>query len=174
MRWFFFGSLMDREILEIVLDRKIDPHAFEIAFLTGYDRRRVFGESYPGLQVKAGEVVDGVIAELSAPEDEARILFFEATHYRLADVRVRTMNDKTVDARTCLDAGAIDFEDRPWDFEIWRATEERERLVEITRRFMAKFGALSEDQADAEWTAIREAVNAEWADREGPASSAMR
>ena len=47
MRFFFYGTLLDRDVTALVLGRRLPPSAFEPAMLRGHSRRRARGVSYP-------------------------------------------------------------------------------------------------------------------------------
>ena len=47
MRFFFYGTLLDRDVTALVLGRRLPPQAFVPATLPGHSRWRVQGGSYP-------------------------------------------------------------------------------------------------------------------------------
>src|SRR6185312_9048779 len=47
MRFFFYGTLLDRDVASLVLGRRLPPGAFVPAALPGHARRRVKGATYP-------------------------------------------------------------------------------------------------------------------------------
>ena len=47
MRFFFYGTLRDRDVMALVLGRRLPPAAFAPASLPGHARRRAKGASYP-------------------------------------------------------------------------------------------------------------------------------
>ncbi len=76
MRCFFFGSLMDRDIAELVLGHRIEPGLQQPGFLHGYERLLVAEESYPALAPRPGSKVTGLIVEQISAVDMARMQFF--------------------------------------------------------------------------------------------------
>ena len=48
-RFFFFGTLMDRDVLELVLDRPVTERDLSPARLNGFARRRIAKDSFPVL-----------------------------------------------------------------------------------------------------------------------------
>ena len=65
MRFFFYGTLLDRDVATMVLGRRLPPHAYAPAALPGHARRWVKGASYPIVVLQAddrrfGLIVDGV------------------------------------------------------------------------------------------------------------------
>jgi Gamma-glutamyl cyclotransferase, AIG2-like len=49
MRFFFYGTLLDRDVMALVLGRRLPPAAYAAAVLRGHARRRAKGASYPTL-----------------------------------------------------------------------------------------------------------------------------
>ena len=84
MRFFFFGSLLDADVAELVLGRRPAPRAWEPAALDGYVRAIFAKESYPILVPRAGGRVDGALMRGLSAEDTSRIAWFEEGEY---DVR---------------------------------------------------------------------------------------
>ena len=54
MRYFFFGTLMDQDVLSVVLGRRPAPGMIRSASLAGYRRFRARCESYPVLVAASG------------------------------------------------------------------------------------------------------------------------
>lgn len=140
MRWFFYGTLMDTELLEIVLDRAIEPPRLVEAYVKGYQRYRVVGQDFPVLCPAPGEVVAGVVASLEAAGDEARLAFFEGDGFRPVEVEAHTIEGERVAARTFADGGALRREAGLWDYRAWKMSLGREAMIAEARRIMAHFG----------------------------------
>ena len=89
MRYFFYGTLMDRTVLAAVLGRSLPPAASRPASLDGY--RRVFraGASYPVLVPAAGEVVAGIVVDGLGQGDRRRLEAFEGSDYVSREMPVR-------------------------------------------------------------------------------------
>jgi hypothetical protein len=89
MRFFFYGTLLDRDVTALVLGRRLPPAAFAPAALPGHARRRVKGASYPiAVRDPRSEVVGAIVDGLSA-RDVARLAAFEGSRYRIALLKVR-------------------------------------------------------------------------------------
>jgi hypothetical protein len=89
MRFFFYGTLLDRDVTALVLRRRLPPAAFAPAALPGHARRRVKGASYPiAVRDPKNEVAGAVICGLSA-RDVARLAAYEGPRYRIAPLKVR-------------------------------------------------------------------------------------
>ena len=71
MAYFFFGTLMDREVLATVLDRAVAGDELRRAWLHGYRRVRAANVSYPILVPAAGLVVGGAVFQPKSARDDA-------------------------------------------------------------------------------------------------------
>src|SRR5690348_8423488 len=89
MRFFFYGTLLDRDVASLVLGRRLPPAAFVPAALPAHARRRVKGASYPiVVRDPRSEVRGAIVAGLSA-RDVKRLAAYEGPRYRIARLRVR-------------------------------------------------------------------------------------
>lgn len=141
MRWFFYGTLMDPEILGIVLGRPVDPTALTDAEITGYRRVAVRDEAYPALIPAPGATVAGAAAVFDAPADEARLRYYESDDYDLVDVAVSTA-DGALPARVFVAGQGMALDaDTDWTPAQWRAVGDRTVMIDQARRMMAAFTA---------------------------------
>ena len=89
MRFFFYGTLLDRDVTALVLGRRLPPAAFAPAALPGHARRRVKGASYPiAVRDPKSEVTGAIVGGLSA-RDVARLAAYEGPRYLIAPRKVR-------------------------------------------------------------------------------------
>src|SRR6266478_414321 len=61
MRFFFYGTLLDYDVIALVLGRRLPPAAFVPASLPGHARRRVKSATYPIVVRDPRGTVPGVI-----------------------------------------------------------------------------------------------------------------
>src|SRR6056297_1085494 len=115
---FFYGSLRDRRLLEIVLARPVPATALTPATAAGVAPRRLRGEAYPVLVEEPGAAAEGLLFHAADEADLARLAFYEEAEYGLAPVTVETA-DGPVEASffrgTGKTAATADF----WDFHRW-------------------------------------------------------
>ena len=135
MRFFFYGTLRDPEVLAAVLGRPLPPRRLVPAWLPGHAARRVVAESYPCLVAAPGERVDGVLADGLGARDAARIAFYEGPEYRLANLLARRPAGAAVLARACLLRSPPRDDGGAWDYESWRLAH-RDRQLIRARRWM--------------------------------------
>lgn len=129
LTFFFFGTLMDQDVLELVLERPVAPQELLPARLSGYRRVRAREAPYPLLIPHATGVVNGRLLHPRKLEDEARITWFEEDEYREQWHPVRLEDDRVVRARVFLARSCVTWSTASWRFEIWQRTEKRHFLA---------------------------------------------
>jgi hypothetical protein len=137
MRFFFYGTLLDGDVMALVLGRRLPPQRFTPATLPGYARRRAKGASYPiVLRDPRAEVEGAVVAGLGA-HDVARLALYEGARYRLATRRVR------IHRRFVRVSVFEPVEDRfvpvegSWQLAVWQRTDKRRFVARLARAFSA-------------------------------------
>ena len=81
MRFFFFGSLRDHDVLEVVIGRSFPHRAFPAAQLPAHRLERMAKETFPLLVAAPGSRAPGVVVEGLEAADIERIHFFESVEY---------------------------------------------------------------------------------------------
>jgi len=151
MRFFFFGLLKDRDVLEMVLGRAISEQPFGAARLPGYKVVALRGESYPALAPDPGSAVDGLLAECLSASDIDRIEFYESVEYETATFEVERPDGARVEARAFVaTARAVPHEVQAWRFEDWRARH-KARDLRDGALWMKLYGRVSAEEADRLW-----------------------
>jgi Gamma-glutamyl cyclotransferase, AIG2-like len=128
MRIFFFGSLMDRDFLGLVLGRDISDLHLEPAVLHGFQRRRARGETFPVLVPYPGGEVAGVVIDSVSPEEVRRLCYYETPDYALHPYPVETAAARS-HAHVFIATGRLDAEDVHWEFEAWVEAEKPLGLI---------------------------------------------
>ena len=119
MPFFFFGTLMDRDVLRIVLGRRVGENELAPARLTGYRRVRTATQPYPMLKPDPDGVVEGMLLMEPSSRDEARILHFEDAEYVERRTTVRSASDRAVEARVFYALAEMGETDEPWEPDSW-------------------------------------------------------
>src|SRR3954463_6988818 len=83
---FFYGTLMDLDVLAYLLERPVDLGDLEGARITGLRRMAAHGTRCPGLVPKPGGKVEGRLLRRATVRDIARINHYESEEY-LAELR---------------------------------------------------------------------------------------
>lgn len=159
-RYFFFGTLMDRDVLELVLDRPVAHGALAPARLSGYRRVRILRDSFPILVEDAAAAVDGYVFTTASADEDARILYFEDYDYDLAPCLPTLHDGRVVEATYCGAEDGVLGSDELWDLERW-AARHKPGFLELSRIYMSFYGRLTAVEADALWTRERERLRAE-------------
>ena len=115
--FFFYGILLDHDVMALVIGRRLPPSAFVPARLKGHVRRRAKGVSYPISIRDPGGEVEGVVAGGLTKRDVERLSAFEGPRYRIAPLKV------TVD-------GA-------WDLALWQGHYKRHFIARIRKVLQA-------------------------------------
>jgi hypothetical protein len=138
MRFFFYGTLLDPDVMALVIGRRLPPHRYEAATMPGYARRRAKGASYPiVLRDPRSEVEGAVVAGFSA-EDVARLAAYEGPRYRIASRKVwmnqafvRVSVFEPVEERFEPVAGR-------WELAVWQRGDKRRFVDRLRRAFSAR------------------------------------
>ena len=82
---FAYGTLMFPAVIKFVIGRVPD---FRPAIISGYQRFKVAGESFPGLIREDGTSVEGLVYASLTGEEWKRLIAFEDDFYELQEVIV--------------------------------------------------------------------------------------
>jgi len=149
---FFYGSLRDHELTEVVLGRKVEQAAVLPASAYGYATRRVLREAYPILVEAPGRQAEGVVLVDLSDADLDRLSFFEEAEYGLVPISVMT-DAGPRDALYFQGTTKLDETDADWDYQHWRR-EDRAVAVEAARELMVHFGRTPVERIDDVWPGI--------------------
>lgn len=119
---FLFGTLMDRDVLALVLKRPLQAAALETARLDGFRRERARGASWPLLVAAPGEAVEGCLLGDLATRDIGRINHYEGGEYRAELHTVRLANGTRCRAWLYMAREhRLASSGEPWELERWQA-----------------------------------------------------
>lgn len=137
MRFFFYGTLLDRDVTALVLGRRLPPKAFAQASLPGHARRRVQGASYPiVIADPCGEVPGAIVGGLSA-RDVAHLAAYEGPGYRVARLRVKVRGRMTDVSVFEPVQSRLTPSREPWDLTVWQRRHKRSFVDRLRRAFSA-------------------------------------
>lgn len=134
---FFFGTLMDVDILTLVLGRPAAGR--EAAFLRGMRRVFVSGRPYPMLVPQAGGRVEGVLVGGLEDRDVERLAYYEGWEYVMEPVTVRTLAGREVATEMFAASSGVMAEARDWKLDVWQRLHKPEALGRAEQA-MARFG----------------------------------
>jgi gamma-glutamylcyclotransferase (GGCT)/AIG2-like uncharacterized protein YtfP len=128
-RYFFYGTLMDRRVLEAVIGRP--PPRAARASLDGHRRMLRQGASYPVLVAVAGGAVHGVLVAGLGEGDARRLEAFEGSDYVLREMPVRLAHGRCVPALVFMPAPFLAAAAEPWLPDEWRRRHRRRTLRRV-------------------------------------------
>lgn len=170
---FFFGSLRDRELLEVVLDRAVADPDLSNGWVVDHAALQMQGEPYPWLAKVAGARAEGLVISWLTASDIRRLEYFEEAEYGLADISVETASG-TIEAVHFATTGKLPGKDQPWDYERWQR-ESRAIAIEEARELMAHIDITPVAQMDDIWPGIKiRAVMRARAKAETPVTGRLR
>ena len=137
MTFFFYGTLLDRDVIAMVLGHRLPPAAFIPARLYGRSRWRVQGGSYPvAVEDRKGHVDGAIVRGLSA-RDVAALSAYEGPGYRVVVVGV-VVAGRRVPARVFDPiVSRLKPSRRSWDLVRWQRTDKRAFVARITEALSA-------------------------------------
>ncbi|MEM0923325.1 MAG: gamma-glutamylcyclotransferase family protein [Pseudomonadota bacterium] len=149
---FFYGSLRDRDLLQIVLDHEVPAGEFLAAEAPDMHTVQLATEAYPVLVPAPGRVAAGMALISPSAEDIARLEYFEEAEYGLGDLDIRTQ-DGWISAQFFRGTGKALETDLPWDYTFWRLNE-RPVALRAAREYMSYYGHLTIEEVDQIWPDI--------------------
>jgi hypothetical protein len=134
MRFFFFGTLMDTDVLSLVIGRTVSADMLKPAHLDGFRRVCVQGASYPVIVADEDGMVDGVIMAGISPQECEALEAYEGKGYRV----VTSMVDGRAERREVLMFEPVDGSftatDEEWELAQWQRRD-KARFLEGVRRW---------------------------------------
>lgn len=153
---FFFGSLMDMDLLEVVLGRSPKKLSIRAGRILGFDRHRVDGETFPMLAPVPGGAVDGLVVEGLTRQDLDRIQYYETALYELRAFDVECQG-RRIGARSFIATSRLSDSGESWDFVCWQTTE-KEFTLRVVEKAMALYGEKTIEEIEEIWPELEEAV----------------
>lgn len=117
--YFFYGTLLDDDVVRAVLGRSLESLKPIAARLDGYSRRCVEGATYPAAIPMEDDFIDGIIARDLTEREEAILAAYEGEEYGLTRVQVTDRNQNIIDANVFVPGESIRPSNKHWDFDDW-------------------------------------------------------
>ena len=149
---FVFGTLLDEDVLRIVLGRKLPLDCRRIARLSGYERQMLHDETYPVLVPAPGREVAGKVLTLSG-RDMHRVMFFEADEYVLEAAQVFDANGCPLKVVLCAERAKRTGPRYPWSLQRWQR-EHKATFLEQAASYMGLLGTMDTAQANGLWKSL--------------------
>ena len=137
MKLFFYGTLMDPDVLAVVTGGQLPPD-MEEAFLHGFRRTYLARLSYPLLVAHPAGRVAGILAHGLDAEAVHRLMVFEGSEYHLVPVPVTTHEGHLIRVGTFLCDRRMQTDNRDWRLPVWQRRHKRlflRRAEVLMRRY---------------------------------------
>lgn len=158
MRCFFYGSLMDVEVLELVIARRLPERSRRAGALPGFARRAVAGETFPALCRDPAARVAGVTVNGLTDKDLRRITYFEGEEFVLQPHTIEYGDGRRASAWVFVPTHSLQLLDEPWELASWQARH-KARFMELARRWMAGYGSAGFAEQQDWWMAMQSAAS---------------
>lgn len=142
MRFFFYGTLLDRDVTALVLGRRLSPQTYTEASLPGHARRRVQGATYPIVIEDPCDEVSGAIVSGLSKRDVAHLAAYEGPGYRVVPLRVKVRGRLTEVSVFEPIQTRLKPSREPWDLTLWQRRHKRS-FVDRLRRALSVHPAYS-------------------------------
>jgi hypothetical protein len=139
--YFFYGTLVDRDLLARVAGQPIDELEIEPAIIAGFRRTGVIRQRYPILLRDASSHADGILVSGLSRRARSRLADYEGANYRLERVTVAGGSGRPVDAMVFQFIGRLRSNHRHWRLDSWQRRWKR--------RAMRRAGRLKDSPARA-------------------------
>ena len=149
---FSYGSLMDADVLRIVIGPEYDAVVTSPAQLAGFRCVQYPTETFPILHAETRKLVDGLLIDGLSALAYQRILFFEGDEYELQSCLVQTHGGER-EALYCADVTEPGELYDEWTLARWQREHKAAFCVHV-EQYMALFGTMSATEADQHWLAI--------------------
>ncbi|MEQ8965674.1 MAG: gamma-glutamylcyclotransferase family protein [Azospirillaceae bacterium] len=159
MRLFFFGSLLDPDLFELVIGRPIERFDHAPAVIDGWARHKAIGEDYPILVPRPDGRVPGRLLDGFTAREIDRCHFFEGADYEAAPLTVRVVATErfapgAYEAHAYFSTGSLADAGEPWTLTDWRAREKPLAMVQA-EAFMALYDTHTGAEADDRWEEVK-------------------
>jgi hypothetical protein len=133
MRLFFYGTLLDADVLALVLGAEARGVALTPARLAGWRRERARGKTYPIILEDAAGAVDGAVTSALSRSAVDRLSTYEGPGYGLVACRPVLADGSAVDAQVFRPTQRLAADGSPWDLVQWQAADKAGFLSRLQR-----------------------------------------
>jgi hypothetical protein len=131
--FFFYGTLLDPDVMALVIGRRLPPSAFVPATLPGHSRRRALGATYPVVVRAVADRVRGVVVGGLTSRDVARLATYEGPGYRIARLKVRVAGELATVSVFEPIVARLRPSASPWDYALWKGRHKRPFVGRLRR-----------------------------------------
>lgn len=138
MRFFFYGTLMDRDVLAQVLGREAPQADLGKALLPGYRRFALAKASYPVVLRVPGGLVEGLTLDTVSEAEAERLAFYESPAYAIVAETVMIGGSRKRAILFAAERGAFEVSADGWSLAIWQRQHKTAflpRVASIMQRY---------------------------------------
>jgi len=146
---FFFGTLRDEAVLQIVLGSGFEHTHMQPGHLLGFRSELVQDEDFPMLVSDEMASVEGIVVSRLTETDLERINYFEDIDYVLAPFDIRC-GSVVETAHLYVATDEIQASGTRWHYEQWSEAN-RIYMRLLAEEHMAHFGTVPADKIDDLW-----------------------
>ncbi len=136
--FFFYGTLLDPDVMALVVGRRLPPSAFAPAVLPGHSRRRAKGATYPVVVRNAADRVQGVVVGGLTSRDVARLAAYEGPGYTIARLKVRIGGGLATVSVFEPIVARLQPSTSPWNYALWKGRHKRRFVSRLRRALSAR------------------------------------
>lgn len=139
MHFFFYGTLMDADVLGTVIGR--EGAVGSQAKLAGFRRSFAAGKHYPIITKDASAHVVGIAVKDLTEDEKAALRFYEGSNYTVDSVAIELLDSgETVEALVFSPVKLESAGPDGWDLTTWQ-TETKPKFMDRLRKMMGKYRA---------------------------------
>jgi len=128
---FFYGTLIDGDVLGAVIGRPASGVRRQRAFVEGYRRFHRLGATYPILVPTPDGRIEGILALDLTPADTARLIAFEGSDYDLVEVPVKAVRRGPTRAMMFMSKSEVMASSEEWILASWTRRHKKRFLRRI-------------------------------------------
>jgi gamma-glutamylcyclotransferase (GGCT)/AIG2-like uncharacterized protein YtfP len=143
MRFFFYGTLMDPEVLGHVLGRKVAAPLLAKALLPGYRRYALARDTYPVAVRVPGGLVEGLTLDGVEAEEAERLAYYESAAYTILAETVMIGSERKRAILFAAERASFDLSADGWSLAIWQRQHKQDfmpRVLGAMKRFRSPKG----------------------------------
>jgi hypothetical protein len=135
MRFFVYGSLLDRDLTALVIGRRLPPTAWVPATLNGFTRRKAKGVSHPIAVRDPKGTIEGAVISGFSKREVARLSVFEGLRYHIVPLKVRIDGRLTTVSVFAPKEKAFQPVDGTWSLAEWQRRDKRKFVARVRKDF---------------------------------------
>jgi hypothetical protein len=133
MRLFFYGTLLDTDVLQLVLGPEARGVSLTAARLDGWRRERARGKTYPIILPDAAGSVAGAVSSTVTSAAVARLSAYEGPGYDLIPCRPVLADGSAIDAQVFRPTQRLAADGAAWELARWQAADKAAFLSRLRR-----------------------------------------